>query len=220
MANLNDRETNRDSNPHAYSDSTNPSGDYHVVNPDPIDYRDGYEQGRAVEQHRYEVNQEIRDNDNASRGLLLGILLTSLVAIGLGSYFWLNQRNRTEAPVNRTIVVPTTAPSPSVSPSPSPEVRERVIERDRIVPVPQSPAPAPNVNVTVPQPRQSAPQTAPAPTTQQQSRPAPSASPESSSQPTQPTTGDSTAPNSNTTNSTQPNSGSNSSTTPGTGSGQ
>ncbi len=217
MANLNDRETNREPNPHGYTDSTQPSDDYNVVNPDPIDYREGYEQGRAVEQHRYEANQQIRDNDNASRGILLGILLTSLVAIALGGYFWLNQRNRTEAPVNRTIVVPTTAPSPSVSPSPSPEVRERVIERDRIVPVPQSPAPAPNINVTVPQPRQSAPQSSPAPSTQQQSSPAPAASPEPSSQPTTGTS-NSTAPNS--TNSTQPNSGSNSTTTPATGSGQ
>lgn len=132
------------------------------VTPTRTAYRDGYVQGRSVEQHRNEVSQEIRDNDNAARGLIMGILLTGLVGLGLATYF-LTQRN--EAPVNRTIVVPSAAPSPAQSP----QVRDRIIERDRVVPVPvpQEPAPAPNVNITVPSP---APQ-APAPAAPSQTAP-------------------------------------------------
>lgn len=165
MANLNDRDVyNRDNNSNNPNVAGNPdnrvpagraidqTGDYHVVNPDPVDYRQGYVEGRAIEQHRYEANQEIRDNDNAGRGLLLGILLTGLFALTAGAFYFLTQRDRTPTPVNRTIIVPTTAPSTSPSPSPSPEVRERIIERDRVVPVPQeaAPAPAPKINITVP----------------------------------------------------------------------
>ncbi|MCY7278602.1 MAG: hypothetical protein LH702_33930, partial [Phormidesmis sp. CAN_BIN44] len=61
MANLDDREDNPNQVPN--------SGESNVVNPNPVDYKDGYTQGRAVEQHRYEANQQVRDNDNAGRGL-------------------------------------------------------------------------------------------------------------------------------------------------------
>jgi hypothetical protein len=199
MANLNDRDVyNRDNNPNnpnvaGNSDNRVPAGraidqtgDYHVVNPDPVDYRQGYVEGRTIEQQRYEADQQIRDNDNAGRGLLLGILLTGLVALTAGAFYFLNQRDRTPTPVNRTIIVPTTAPSTSPSPSPSPEVRERIIERDRVVPVPQesAPAPAPKINITVPKPAAPAPtQSAPTQSAPTESTTPKTTSPDSSAQP-------------------------------------
>ncbi len=209
MANLNDPENN----PKRVSDT----GESNVVNPNPVDYKDGYVQGRAVEQHRYEANQQVRDNDNAGRGLLVGLILAGTAALVGGGLYLLNQSNQTPAPVNSTIVVPGGAASPKASPSP--EVRERVIERDRIVPVPQAPTEAPKVNITLPQSpapaTQSAPATQPAPATQ-------AAPPAKSS--SQPTTPNAAQPNSspNSTNSGSQNSPSSGSTTnpTGTGSGQ
>lgn len=194
MSNLNDREnpTNPVPNP----------GEPDVVNPNPVDYRDGYVQGRAVEQHRYEANQQIRDNDNAGRGLLVGIILAGTAALVGGALYLLNQSNNTPAPVNSTIVVPGGAASPKASPSP--EVRERIIERDRIVPVPQAPTEAPKVNITLPQspaPVQQAPTTqAPAKSSSQPTTPNSSAQPNSSTNPTNsgsensPSSGSTTAP--------------------------
>jgi len=193
MANLNDREDNLNQVP-------NP-GESNVVDPNPVDYKDGYLQGRAVEQHRHEANQQVRDNDNAGRGLLIGLILAGTAAIVGGALYLLNQSNQTPAPVNRTIVVPGAAASPSVSPSP--EVRERVIERDRVVPVPQ----APSVNITIPQP--SAPATQVAPAAQPSSQPTtPKSSAQPSSSPNSTTNGSENSPSSGTTNPT------------GTGSGQ
>jgi len=193
MANLNDREDNLNQVP-------NP-GESNVVDPNPVDYKDGYLQGRAVEQHRHEANQQVRDNDNAGRGLLIGLILAGTAAIVGGALYLLNQSNQTPAPVNRTIVVPGAAASPSVSPSP--EVRERVIERDRVVPVPQ----APSVNITIPQP--SAPATQVSPAAQPSSQPTtPKSSAQPSSSPNSTTNGSENSPSSGTTNPT------------GTGSGQ
>ena len=135
-------------------------------------YRDGYVHGRTVEQTRLDGTQEVRDNDNAARGLLLGTLLTGLVALTVGATYFLSQRNQTPVP-NSTIVVPKSSPAPSQSP--------QIIERDRVVPVPvpQQQAPAPNVNITVPSP--SAPAARPAPATQ----PAPAPAAPTQSAPTQ-----------------------------------
>lgn len=213
MANLNDREDY----PSNLSNQTprtpnSEAGENQVVHHNPTSHQDGYVQGRAVEQHRNAVNQEIRDNDNAGRGLLVGIILTSLVGLTAGGLYLLNQSNQTPTTIDRTIVVPKAAPAPSQSP----QVRERVIERERVVPVPQQPQPAavPNVNVTVPQ--QSAPtQSAPAAPTQ--SAPAQSntqtVTPSNSAQPSGEDTTNNAAPNNAAPNSSDANSGANSGST-------
>lgn len=209
MANLNDRDIhNRENAP-----DNNPNQDNsNVVKPDPVDYQDGYTQGRAVEQHRYEANQQVRDNDNAGRGLLVGLILAGTAALVGGGLYLLNQSNQPPAPVERTIVVPGAAPSPS--PSPSPQVRERIIERDRLVPVPQAPAQAPRVNITIPQPQQPAPAAQSAPARQ----PAPAqASPQPTS-PTSPVQPNSSSSPTNSGSNSNPSSGSTNPT--GTGSGQ
>lgn len=214
MANINDRDAyNRDNNPNKTPETLNQPGDYHVVKPDPVNYQQGYVEGKALEQQRYEANQEIRDNDNAGRGLLVGILATGLLAIVGASFYFLTQRDRTPAPVNRTIVVPSAAPSTS----PSPQVRERIIERDRVVPVPQQSAPT--RVITIPQPSAPAPAPAqPAPAQPAPAQPAPAQSTPQETTPdrsTQPEANDSAQPSSDatkptedsTTSSPQPSSG-------------
>lgn len=217
MANINDRDAyNRDNNPNRTPETPNTpetlnqSGDYHVVKPDPVNYRQGYVEGKALEQQRYEANQQIRDNDNAGRGLLVGILATGLLALVGASFYFLTQRDRTPAPaVNRTIIVPSAAPSTSPSANPSPEVRERIIERDRVVPVPQQSAPTRVITIPQPSaPAQPAPAqpSAPAQSTPRETTPDRSTQPEAndSAQPSS----DATKPSENsTTSSPQPSSG-------------
>lgn len=162
-------------------------------------FQEGYTYGRNHQRLRSEEALEVRDNDNAARGLLLGILLTSLVGLVVGSIFLFNQRNNQ---------VPSTAtPSRTVVPvnpqngtnNQQPQVRERVIERTNIVPVPQQPAPAPSVNIQVPEantPVQVPSQTAPA---ERPSTSAPSTTPSGANGDT--TQSGSTTPNSGNTQS-------------------
>lgn len=162
-----------------------PTHDGHSVSNRPVEanrktaYRDGYVHGRATEQRFQEGSHEVRDNNNAARGLLLGIGLTSLVGLTLGAIFLLNQRPETDNyysdPVPAAPATP--SPSPSIDPnaarndaSPqtviierqapaSPTVeqrttiqRERVIERQpQIIPVPSQSRPSnTTINVTPP----------------------------------------------------------------------
>lgn len=150
------REVNNDPNQNNYREV--PTNTETINNRLPEEYRDGYVHGRVAE-HRYnEVRQVDRDNNNAARGLILGIVLSSLLAIpALAYYFW-NRQNQ------EPVVTPNPAPAPIIVPSPSPQPektiiqRERVIERNpevRVVPVPQGQAPttpAPNINIEQPAP--------------------------------------------------------------------
>jgi hypothetical protein len=176
MANLNDRDRYNPINPpinpppaptdapNGYVTGTNETNLREGTTPRQAAYRDGYVHGQQVEQRRVELNQDIRDNDTAARGLLLGILLTGAVGLATAAYF-LSQRPQTPAPTRETIVVPRNSPVPQ-SPAPAPQVQERIIERDRIVPVPQPAAPAaPSVNNTEPQSSQPAPVAPVAPAT-------------------------------------------------------
>ncbi|MBW4474670.1 MAG: hypothetical protein KME45_30475 [Stenomitos rutilans HA7619-LM2] len=70
-----------------------------------------------------EQNRAIRENDSAATGLMLGMLLFGLAALGFGLYF-VNQR-------------------------PSPAPTRTIIEREKTTTAPVQ-QPAPNVNVTVP----------------------------------------------------------------------
>ncbi len=165
MANLRNRNHNN-------SDSSFNDPDYiapeEVVEPGrATSYRDGYVHGRVSERRQQDEVLEVRDNNNAARGLLIGISLASLVGLGLAALFFWNQRPE-EAPTQ--IIVPQ-----AVSPSPSPQpaetqnrttVIERQVEKVPQVIVPQQPASAPTqsapkININVP--RQAAP---PAPKTE------------------------------------------------------
>ncbi len=162
-------------------------------------YKDGFVNGQVAESYQEDALVS-RDNENAGRGLLIGILLASLAAITAGAVWFANQSNDV---VNT--VTPVVVPVPNrVEPSPSPEIRTetKIIEktRDVLVPVPQqqaSPAPKPsaaapaqNINITVP------PATQPSPAAKQVSvtETAPPKSDTSSNSDMQSTTTTETAP--------------------------
>lgn len=150
-------------------------------------YHNGYNNGRVAERRVSNVEERVRsrEGESAANGLFVGIILTALVGLGFGLFYFLNYESRTP------VVVPNVI-KPEASPSPTqPENRTTVIERDRIVPVPQT-APAPEVNIQVPNPVNSAPSntdssndSAP-PATQPQTQPSPQSSPEATTEQPQP----------------------------------
>lgn len=152
-------------------------------------HNQGYVQGQMAENHRQAGTQEVRDNENAGRGLLLGILLASLAGLVLGSVYYFNRAE--EAPTPAPVIVVPKANQPSATPAPTRIIEKEKTIIEKIVPVPVQPSPvqkatpapqpspaqkaapapqanpAPNINITVPNSQQ---QDAPA----QQAAPSPS----------------------------------------------
>jgi outer membrane biosynthesis protein TonB len=171
MANSNDPQTHgREVRKETYSDTdgrTNVTKTTETVNGS-NSYSNGYVNGQVDERHE-ENSLVARDNENAGRGLLIGILLASLAALTAGAIWFANQSNDVNT------VTPVVLPVPNrVEPSPSPEIRTEttIIEKNTevLVPIPQqqaSPAPQPstapdqNINITVP------PVASPSPTAEQ-----------------------------------------------------
>ncbi|AFY42400.1 hypothetical protein [Nostoc sp. PCC 7107] len=176
MTNSGDREThNNETRQESYTDNygnthTNLTRTSETVNNNPNNvnsYRNGYANGREIERNYQQANLAARDNDNASRGLLLGILLTSLAGLIVGAFWYFNQPRETVVNETRPIV----NPSPNNNlPTPQPQ-QTTIIERTREVPVvvPQQQVPSvnvpspPDINITVPpqQPVTSGTQTTP-----------------------------------------------------------
>jgi cytoskeletal protein RodZ len=114
----------------------------------PDDYRDGYTHGRIAQGRD-------RDRGKATRGLLLGLILTSVLGIAGGLLYYLSQKNN--EPTTVPVTVPAPSPTATLSPSPTPE--RTIIERERtiqtsptFVPIPQppattSPTPEPTINI-------------------------------------------------------------------------
>lgn len=132
-----------------------------------VAYRNGYVNGRVTENRAvrdYEREQANRDTNNTAWGLLLGILLTSVAGLAIGSMFFFDYANRRNIPVGGP--TPTAVPVPSsnnngVSPRSTPETQrsttviERNVERtQQVVPIPQRQpevSPEPRVEINVPQ---------------------------------------------------------------------
>lgn len=124
-------------------------------------YRNGYVNGRAVENHvqnSADDERRIRDTNNTAWGLLLGILLTSVAGLAIGSLFFFDYANRNPAPSTPTVVPVPDRDTPVTAPSPVPQTQRdtTVIERNNIqrtqeiVPVPQPVAPSPSGDITTP----------------------------------------------------------------------
>uniref|UniRef100_A0ACD5H178 Uncharacterized protein n=1 Tax=Desertifilum tharense IPPAS B-1220 TaxID=1781255 RepID=A0ACD5H178_9CYAN len=90
-------------------------------------YRDGYVHGKTTEQRVEAVRRAERD-ESASRGLLIGLALASLVGIIAGTLYYLNREPDTVAPSPAPVVLPQGNTEPN---------RETtIIERTREVVVP------------------------------------------------------------------------------------
>lgn len=143
-----------------------------------VAYRNGYVQGQnakdrnlaaeerlAHERARYDL-QASRDNENAARGLLLGIFVMALLGLVGGALFLFNQREENNLPT--IIPVPQNNQPQNQAAPPSPKQETTIIERtiDRtqeVIPVPapqpqqpaEQPAPqAPNIDINIPNPVQ------------------------------------------------------------------
>ena len=185
-----------------------------TVAPEPVAYEEGYVHGRASERSLESERQEVRGTNNAARGLILGVALTSLVGLTVGTLFYLNQREESPTPAS-PVLVP--VPRNPQQPNRETTVIERTTER---VPVTQE-APTtsqesqesqPDIRVIVPRaeqqqapaPQNTTPQTAPSPVQQQpfvadpsdiQPNTAPPSSPASPQNPTNTDTSTTTQPN-------------------------
>ena len=136
-------------------------------------YNHGYIHGQAVERsQRRRIIQ--RDEDNTSRGLLLGGLLATIAILAGGFIWYINQRDNDVNPVT-PIIIPN-ADKPEASPSPSPTIEPQtrqesksettIIEKVREVPIPV-PVPQPEA----PKPQTSQPQSSQPAIPQQSSQP-------------------------------------------------
>jgi hypothetical protein len=115
-------------------------------------YQDG-SVDRRVEEDRLYIDRSARDNENAARGLLVGIIAACLVGLGLVAWYLLNQRD--EQPQVQPVIVPQQQ-SPSSPPQSSQSPPDINITVPNASPVPQSP-PDVNTNITVPSPASSPP---------------------------------------------------------------
>lgn len=119
----------------------------HVEAVSPTSYQEGYIHGRASERSLENERQEIRDENTASRALLIGIGLTSLIGLTAGTLFFLNQNQQPESPA------PIVVPQRNAPPSPTKEttIIERTTEIQQPPPVEQDRQTSqPNIQITVP----------------------------------------------------------------------
>ncbi|MCC5623989.1 hypothetical protein [Nostoc sp. CHAB 5715] len=163
------QESYTDTNGNIHTDLTRTTETVKNSTANPNSYSNGYVQGRNTERSYQQADLAERDNNNASRGLLLGIIVTSLLGLIVGGVWYSNQRN--DAAVDNTNTVPVAVPvlsNSSPTPSASLQTKTTIIERTREVPVPvpqqQVTPPSaprqPDINITIP-PQQPAAEKAP-----------------------------------------------------------
>jgi hypothetical protein len=145
------QESYTDTNGNTHTDLTRTTETVKNSAANPNSYTNGYIQGRNTERSNQQADLAERDNNNASGGLLLGIIVTSLLGLIIGGVWYFNQSN--QAGVDNTVPVLVPVPSnSSATPSVSPQPQTTIIERTREVPVP---VPVPQQQVTPPSaPRQ------------------------------------------------------------------
>ncbi|MEH2042628.1 hypothetical protein [Nostoc sp.] len=200
------QESYTDINGNTHTDLTRTSETVKNNTANPNSYTNGYVQGRNVERNYQQADLAQRDENNASGGLLLGIIITSLLGLVIGGVWYFNQQNN--AAVNNAVPVVVPVPSKSSpTPSASPQPQTKIIETIKEVPVPVAvPVPQqqvtppsaprqPDINITIP-PQQPAAEKAPSVT-----QPAPKAT---QSPATSPTTNTPASQNDSSTNTVAP----------------
>ncbi|BBD67299.1 hypothetical protein NIES4072_54070 [Nostoc commune NIES-4072] len=146
------QESYTDINGNIHTDLTRTTETVKNSTANPNSYTNGYVQGRNVERSYQQEDLAQRDENNASGGLLLGIILTSILGLIIGGVWYFNQQNN--AAVDNTVPVAVPVPTSSPTPSASPQTKTTIIERTREVPVPVA-VPVPQQQVTPPSaPRQ------------------------------------------------------------------
>lgn len=78
-------------------------------------YRESYVDGRSAKRHLQEDGQESRDNNSATRGFLIGVVLTSLVGLALMGLHLFDQKPQ-KAHTSVVAPVPSALPSSEASP--------------------------------------------------------------------------------------------------------
>ncbi|MBD0265678.1 MAG: hypothetical protein ICV78_24025, partial [Tolypothrix sp. Co-bin9] len=146
------QESYTDANGNIHTDLTRTTETVKNSTANPNSYANGYVQGRNTERSYQQADLAQRDENNASGGLLLGIIFTSVLGLIIGGVWYFNQQNN--AAVDTTVPVVVPVPSSSPTPSASPQPQTTIIERTREVPVPVA-VPVPQQQVTPPSaPRQ------------------------------------------------------------------
>ncbi|MGL5923871.1 hypothetical protein [Chroococcidiopsis sp.] len=123
-------------------------------------YQHGYVHGRVAERSSQERASAVKDNENAARGLLLGILLTTIAVLSAGVIWYLNQSAQTSTSTPQPLLVPVPSDKPNTESSTVDRSSEKqtIIEKIKEVPVPVLQPPASTAqqkeNTTTPVPIQ------------------------------------------------------------------
>lgn len=166
-------------------------------------YQHGYVHGRVAERSSQERTSAVRDNENAARGLLLGILLTTVAALSAGVFWYLNQSPQASTTQPVLVPVPSDRPNTESSTVDRSSEKQTIIEKIKEVPVPviqQPPASTSqqNENTTTPIPTQPETQAETTQPQQSDSTTTESQAPSNSGDLTRPTEGTSEQNNPNT----------------------
>ena len=167
MTNNNERSYNKEVKQDSYTNAdgsihTNVTRTSETVENDPNNYEDGYADGSIQERDYQRRNLAARDSNNATGGLVLGVMLAALATLVGGAMWYSNQTKEAENAIPTPIETPVTTEKEPVEPEASQPTENNtttIIERTREVAVP--------VEVPVPVPQQQEPAPAPAPEPQQ-----------------------------------------------------
>ncbi|MCC5607913.1 hypothetical protein LC612_14230 [Nostoc sp. CHAB 5834] len=124
------QESYTDTNGNIHTDLTRTTETVKNSAANPNSYTNGYVQGRNTERNYQQADLAERDNNNASRGLLLGIIITSLLGLVVGGVWYFNQQNN--AAVDN--IVPIAVPVPSSSPTPSASPQTKTFQLEPVPP--------------------------------------------------------------------------------------
>ncbi len=149
---------NREVTQNSYTDAdgntthTNVTRTSETVENDPSSYQDGYASGRIQERNDQRRNLAARDSNNATGGLLLGIMLAALATLVGGAMWYFNQSKEAQNATPTPIESPVTDTEPNQPEANQPQNNTTtIIEKTKEVAVPVE------VPVAVPVPQQQEP---------------------------------------------------------------